>query len=98
MPETVRATGVRLRSRLRRALMVGASAIALGAALKPAYAGDSLLATIQDTFSVIGRQEVAGLSLTLGLVVFAVLSTVVLLRTRQAASRLEDTSRDEAGA
>src|ERR1700688_1223790 len=110
MPETLRTANERLRSRpwqrgfrsftfasLSAAILGATSVIALctqaraetGAAL-------SVVDAIHDTVAAIGQREIATLALTLGLVFFAVLAAVALLRTRNAANRIEATSHEEA--
>ena len=103
MPETIRAANERLRSRPRRGGHLAAFAIAnFGIALTPARADAGPLASIFDSVprlvSAVTRQEIATLSLTLGMVAFVLLSTVMLLRTRRAASRIETVARDETSA
>jgi signal transduction histidine kinase len=56
----------------------------------------SVVDAIHETVAAIGQREIATLALTLGLVFFAVLAAVALLRTRNAANRIEATSHEEA--
>jgi signal transduction histidine kinase len=99
MPETVRAANERLRSRPWRggflAALVTGNYIALSPAHADAGSGADVLQTAAGALAAIGRQEVAALTLTFGLLCFAVLATIVLLRTRKAAGRIETVSRDE---
>jgi len=98
MPETIRAANEGLRSRSRRGgVLAGcAGALFFAALTAPARAG------AEDVFDLLGaltkssRQDVAGLAFTFGLVCFAVLTTVVLLRTRSQAERIESAARDQA--
>ena len=98
MPETIRTAHERLRSRPRRGgfLVSFVAAIFCIALNAPAGAG------VTDWFGLFGaasnanRQDVVGLTLTIGLVCFAVLATVVLLRTRKHAEHMENVARDEA--
>src|SRR6185312_7494908 len=98
MPETIRAANEGLRSRSRRGgVLAGcAGALFFAALTAPARAG------AEDVFDLLGaltkssRQDVAGLAFTFGLVCFAVLATVVLLRTRSQAERIESAARDQA--
>jgi PAS domain-containing protein len=98
MPETIRTANERLRSRPRRggflvALVNAYLCIAFGT---PARAEASFafgVDAIQRAVAALGRQEIATLTLTLGLLCFAVLAAVVLVRTRKAADRIETVSR-----
>jgi signal transduction histidine kinase len=94
MPETIRTANERLRSRPRRGGYLAAVITAnLGIALSaPAPARADQL---HHVFALLDRQEIATLTLFAGLLCFAVLATVVLIRTRKAASRLELGSRDD---
>jgi len=49
---------------------------------------------IRDALAALGQQEIATLTLTLGLIFFAVLAAIALLRTRKAADRIETVSRE----
>ncbi len=94
MPETIRAANGRLRSRPRRGGFPAAFiAIPLFASVTPA-AADVLsprgwLDTVHGALAAAGQNDVSGLTLTLGLLFFAVLAIVVLLRTRRLADRTE---------
>ena len=93
MPEAIRTANERLRSRRGGIPAIVAAALSLMAMTAPARAG------VFDFIGVlpnVGRQDIAALTLTLGLVCFAVLVTVVLLRTRARAERIESGARDEA--
>lgn len=102
MPETIRTENERLRSRPWRGGFLAAFATVnlCGTFLTPARAGvGPALAVIEPLHSFIGafgRQEMATLTLTVGLGCFAVLSTIALMRSRRRASQLENVSRDEA--
>jgi signal transduction histidine kinase len=89
MPETIRAENERLRSRPRRG---GFLASLAAIAPTPAAAQDGLAAALDALTS----QEVAALTLTLGLLFFATLSTVVLVRTRREAAASEAKAHGEA--
>ncbi|HEX3708584.1 MAG TPA: PAS-domain containing protein [Pseudolabrys sp.] len=100
MPETIRAANERLRARPRRGGFLAAFAIAnLAIVLTPAHAGAGPFGTLADhvrhTASVLSRQEIATLSLMLGLLAFAVLATVMLMRARASADRFDSVSRDD---
>ncbi len=53
---------------------------------------------VHNAAAALGRQNVATLTFTIGLVVFAVLAVLVLLRTRRLADRLEASARDDTAA
>ncbi|MEP7030697.1 MAG: PAS domain-containing protein, partial [Pseudolabrys sp.] len=95
MPETIRTANERLRSRAGR---VAIACLLLDALDAPARAGGVLgvANTIQDAAAAMGRQEIATLTLTLGLLIFAVLASIALVRTRKAATVLQSVWRDEA--
>jgi signal transduction histidine kinase len=101
MPETLRTANERLRSRPRRggflaAFVIANVCIALGAPA-PADAAPSLDVTqaIETALFIASREEIATLTLTLGLIFFAVLATIVLLRTRRRANDMERGARAE---
>jgi signal transduction histidine kinase len=97
MPETIRTANERLRSRPRwgGVLATCAGVLIFIALTAPARA------TAEDAFELFGalatssRQDIAGLTLTFGLVCFAALATIVLLRTRSHAERIESAARDQ---
>ncbi len=92
MPETIRTANERLRSRRGGVIAVAATSFCI-ALTAPAWAGRlGLLGTL----SSVSRQDIATLTLTLGILCFAVIATVVLLRTRSEAARTESAARDEA--
>ncbi len=100
MPETIRAANERLRSRPRRggflaAFVIASFTIALAA---PADAGSALgvADAVQSAATAIAHYNTGALALTLGLVCFAVLATIALLRSRRQAERLESMSGNEA--
>ncbi len=94
MPETIRTANERLCSRPRRGGHLAAFVFATLCILRgtPAYA-----AGLADGI-VVSREQLGALTLTLGLVCFAVLATVVLLRTRRTADAQESAAQDEATA
>ena len=61
----------------------------------PAQAA-GLSEVVRDVAGSMGGQTVATLALTLGLIFFGVLATIVLLRTRRQAAQFENFARDEA--
>jgi signal transduction histidine kinase len=101
MPETIRTANERLRSRPRRGGFLAAFVFAtLCSALStPARAdGGAAFSLVEDMIravTVLSRQQVATLTLTFGLLCFAVLATIVLLRTRKAAATIETSEHDE---
>ena len=104
MPETIRTANERLRSRPRRggfpaACVALLSTIALAA---PARAETGALRAVSDAVhgaaAALSRQDIAMLTLTAGLLVFAALAILVLLRTRRQADRIETAARDDAAA
>jgi signal transduction histidine kinase len=101
MPETIRTANERLRSRPWRRGFLAAFVIAhLGIALSTPARADAGFAlgvvdAVHHAVTALNRQELATLTLTLGLLWFAVLATIVLMRTRKAADRVATVSRDE---
>jgi len=101
MPETIRTANERLRSRPWRGGFLAAFVFAtLCIALStPAQAGaGAAIDVIDDAMRMIaaaGRAQVAGLALTLGLLCFAVLAAVVLVRTRKSAATIEIAAHDK---
>src|SRR3954468_15666527 len=101
MPETIRAENERLRSRPRRGgfpasalalLLAGApAALPMPALAAPVFIDASLAALTSLT-----RQEISALALTLGLLCFAVVTAILLVRTRARAGAAETATRDEA--
>ncbi|MFN3658255.1 MAG: PAS-domain containing protein [Pseudolabrys sp.] len=101
MPETIRTASGRLRPRPWRggflaAFSTGNCCAALSAAHAETGAGPAAARAVEGAFAAFGGAEFVALTLMLGLLCFAVLVTVMLLRTRRAASRTESGSRDEA--
>ena len=106
MPETIRAANERLRSRPRRCGFLAAFVLANSslALCTPARADAGALLGVIDAMhgaitalnQNLGQQEIATLTLTLGLLLFAALATVVLMRTRKNAAQTESVSRDRA--
>ena len=105
MPETIRAANERLRSRPRRggfpaACVALLSAIIALSAPVPAEAAalSAISDAVRDAASTLSHQTVAMLTLTLGLLVFAMLAVLALLRTRRHAERIETAARDDMAA
>ncbi|HEY5378134.1 MAG TPA: PAS-domain containing protein [Pseudolabrys sp.] len=103
MPETIRTTNGRLRSRPRRdGILVVAVILNIGAIAGLALTAPVLIAPAfadttapHEAASLFGRQEIASLTLFAGLLCFAVLATIVLIRTRRSASRFQAGTRDD---
>ena len=99
MPETIRATNERLRSRPRRGGYLAAFVIAnLGNTLTPPSAGAQGLSVFLDSLreaAALSHQQIATLTLTVGLIGFAVVATVMLVRARKSAADAETTSHHE---
>jgi signal transduction histidine kinase len=98
MPEQIRARNERLRSGPRRGGFLAAAAAFLSlapgqtqAAIDPLILADAPLSVLAS----MSRQEVATLTLTLGLLCFAVLTAIMLVRTRARAVRAESAARDD---
>jgi signal transduction histidine kinase len=64
--------------------------------LARADADSGVVDTVDHTIAALGQQQVANLTLTLGLLIFAVLATIALLRARKAADRAQAASLDQA--
>jgi PAS domain-containing protein len=96
MPEIIRARNEKMRSGPRRGgfLVAAMACVAAGparAAIEPQAIIDAPLALAAS----MSRQDVATLTLTIGLLCFAVLATIILLRTRARAAEAEAAARDE---
>ncbi len=105
MPETIRAANERLRSRPRRGGFPAACVaflsitIVFAAPTKAAAGGLSAVSdALRGAVAAVSRQDVSALALTIGLLVFALLATLALLRTRRYADRLETAVRDDTAA
>jgi signal transduction histidine kinase len=98
MPEIIRARNERLRSGPRRGgflAVIAALSLAPSASAQAASDLQSFAEAAASVFLSMSRQEVATLTLTLGLLCFAVLSAIVLVRTRVRAAHSETAARDE---
>jgi signal transduction histidine kinase len=97
MPEKFRAANERLRSRRKRRGIFGAVLTASLCIAAPAFADEPADASGPATGVVetASEQQVATLTLTLGLLIFAILATMALLRTRRAVAVAETGSRDK---
>jgi signal transduction histidine kinase len=105
MPETIRTANERLRSRPRRGGFSAACVAILSTTIvfaAPARAEASALSAVSEAVrgaaAALGRQNIATLTFTIGLLVFGVLAILVLLRTRRQADRLEAAARDDTAA
>jgi signal transduction histidine kinase len=101
MPETIRTANERLRSRPRRGGFLAAFVFAILCIplCTPARAdGGAAFGFIDDIMRIVtaaSRQQVAALMLTLGLLCFVVLATIVLMRKRKTADTIEIAAHDE---
>jgi signal transduction histidine kinase len=101
MPETIRTANERLRARPKRGgfLAVFVLAALCSAVGTPAHAEAGVAIGSIDgmiyAVAALGHQQVAALTLTLALVCFATLATIVLLRMRKAAATIEIATHDE---
>src|SRR5579872_135069 len=101
MPETIRTANERLRSRPRQGLILACCVIVSLPTLlaAPAQAAGAfpfaLASTTLAALSSLGQPEIAGLTLTLGLLCFAVLTAIVLVRTRVRAAHTMAAAHDE---
>ncbi len=98
MAETTRATGATLCAWRRAAsLALGVAAAPFG--IVPAHADDStsFFDSYFDAFAALERNEIAALALTLGVLMFAVITAILLVRTRQRSAVREAGYRDQIG-
>jgi signal transduction histidine kinase len=96
MPDTIRATSGGLRARARRNGFGAAAFIVTGALIAPAQAAPAtFLERYAAAFASLDRQDIIGLVLTLGLLCFAVVTAILLVRTRARAAQAEWDYRDE---
>lgn len=100
MPETVRAANGRLRAHPRRSGFPAAciSTLLTISLIVPARAeGASFIAeTLSGANATLNRQDIGSLTLIVGLLVFAALATLTLLRTRRQAIHTKALARDDA--
>jgi len=99
MPETVRATSGRRCAHPQRGgfLTAGAAAILLAIGTLPAHADITGLHHFKayiESFTTLDRHEIAALVLTLGVLLFAVVTAAMLVRTRLRAASAEASLRD----
>ena len=101
MPESIRTANERLRSRPWRGGILAASVTVnlLGTSSTPAHAESGPLVAVaravHELVGGMGQRELATLTLTLGLVCFALYAVIVLLRTRRVANHNQAVSREE---
>jgi len=98
MPETVRATGGQHHPHPRRGGFLAAFGILLF--LNPALAQAALpgleaLDTYRDAFVALNDSEIVAMALTLGILLFAVVTAILLVRTRLRASHNDNLLRDQ---
>ncbi len=99
MAETTQASGEAHSAwRWRTGAPVGAAAM-LGVSSAPAQSADlTAFQTYLDAFAALDGNEVAALALTLGVLLFAVITAILLVRTRNRAAQVESDLRDQIGA
>ena len=96
MPETIRTANERLRSRPRRGGFSVALVVAhANIALMTAAGAEVSSSIVGDLHQAYGSRQILTLTLTLGLLCFAVLATIVLIRTRKTGAHTESATRDE---
>jgi len=99
MPETIRTSGDFAHPRRRGFLAAGLLAASGAAWPAAACAQEQPFVALQEyalnTFQSIDRSDIAILAPVLGLILFAVVTAIMLLRTRARSARLEAKSRDE---
>ncbi|MDO8878691.1 MAG: hypothetical protein Q7V40_21645, partial [Pseudolabrys sp.] len=93
MPETIRTSNERLRSRPRRGGFLPAAVFAN--LCIPFSAAEAGAETLNRAFAIFDRQEIVTLTLFAGAACFAVLAGVVMIRTRRNAGRHHPGMRDE---
>src|SRR6188508_1033573 len=99
MPEIIRAENERLRSRPRRGgFLASQLAILMAGSSRPAYAQDpgGLIEPWLAAAASLTGQEIAGLTLTLGLLAVAVVTAIMLVRTRARAAHAETLAHESA--
>jgi signal transduction histidine kinase len=100
MPETIRAANGRLRSRPRRGSYPAACAGALFTITLPVSAGAESTPAFSDALhgaaAAVSHETIANFTLIVGLLVFAALAVLALLRARRQASRSDAAARDDA--
>ncbi|MEA2951522.1 MAG: hypothetical protein QOJ96_1042 [Alphaproteobacteria bacterium] len=98
MPDVIRATSGSLRAQPLRGGFLAAIPIIVGWAA-PAradeFAASSALDLYIAAFASLDRHEIAALALTLGVLLFAVVTAVILVRTRARATQADMSARDE---
>ena len=102
MPETVRRTGGGSGSHPRRnGFRLAASALAIAASLNPARADGAGLLDFSDYIhatTTLNRSEILAMVLTLGVLLFGVVTAIMLVRTRIRAGSAESRLRDRIAA
>src|ERR1043166_226551 len=100
MPETVRGRrggDARLHEGFARTL-AGATILFPGAALAAERVSSQVIDNYVDALAALERHEIAALALTLGVILFAVVTAIALLRTRARAARALDAKQAEINA
>ncbi len=98
MPETIRAANGRLRSRPRRGGYACAGTLLIAILTAPARAADGggVADAVHGAAAALSRENIASLTLIIGLVAFAVLAMLALMRTRRQVSLNQSVAREEA--
>jgi signal transduction histidine kinase len=98
MPETIRTTSGSIHARPRRSGFLAAAATALIYAT-PARSQDFTPLSVFDSyiaaFASLNRHEIAAMTLTLGILLFAVVTAIMLVRARARTALAENSARDE---
>jgi signal transduction histidine kinase len=101
MPDTIRITGGGVGARPQHSGF--RTAVAIGTTLVPTFAraDDGASANVpvfdaySNAFALLDRHEIAALALTLGILCFAVVTAIMLVRTRRRLAETEVSARDE---
>ena len=97
MPDTIRATSGSLKAHPRRSGFLAAAPVLLS--VTPAYAYEIApfgpLDTFIDAFADLTRPEIAGLTIILGVFVFAVVTAIMLVRMRTRAAQTAIAAREQ---
>ncbi|MBO0759501.1 MAG: two-component sensor histidine kinase, partial [Bradyrhizobiaceae bacterium] len=97
MPDMIRAKIGELRTCLRHCPRALATALTLPQMTELAYGKDLLAARTADltVFTGHGQYEIAALTLVLGIIIFALIAAIMLVRTRTAAAEAEAAARQQ---
>jgi signal transduction histidine kinase len=97
MPETIRARNETVRSGPRRVgfLVAAAACVSSAGPARAAIEPQNVIDASLSLLASVTRQDIATLTLTLGLLCFSVVSTILLMRTRTRAAEADNAARDE---